>query len=187
MTSGKWHYYDEKERRTFQDPEGILNKIGLNEDHTLIDIGCGQGFFTLPAARIVGPRGKNFAIDSNPEAVLLLKKKATEAGLNNIFLAVQEAEAGPVCDRCADFVFLGIVLHDFRDPLKVLQNAVKMLKPGGKLINLDWKKETMDKGPPVEKRFDEMKAVTLMLKAGLNIQKMENCGQYTYLITAELV
>ena len=53
-----WHFYDETERRTWQNPEEILTAIGLKAGQTLIDIGCGEGFFTLPAARIVGPNGR---------------------------------------------------------------------------------------------------------------------------------
>lgn len=184
MSAHKWHYYDENQRRTWQNPEEILIHIGLKTGQTLIDIGCGEGFFSLPAARQVGPQGLVHAIDSNPESMALLKQKAAQEGLKNIHLRVQEAEAGPVCLGCADFVFLGIVLHDFRDPLMALQNARRMLKASGRLVNLDWKKEPMTKGPPLEIRFDQSTAAGLMRKAGLEVQKSEEYGPYTYLITA---
>ncbi len=186
MSAHKWHYYDENQRRSWQNPEAILNHIGLKAGQTLIDIGCGQGFFSLPAARQVGPQGLVHAIDSNPEAMALLKQRAAQEGLKNIHLTVREAEAGPVCQGCADFIFFGIVLHDFRDPLTVLQNARQMLKTSGRLINLDWKKEPMSLGPPLEIRFDPGMAASLMRKAGLEIHKTEEYGPYTYLITAVL-
>jgi len=49
-------------------------------------------------------------------------------------------------------------LHDFSDPLKVLLNARKMIKPSGRLINLDWKKEPLKFGPPLQIKFSEEKA-----------------------------
>jgi ubiquinone/menaquinone biosynthesis C-methylase UbiE len=186
MSGHKWHFYDETERRTWQNPEEILMGIGLKAGHTFIDIGCGEGFFSLPAARIVGPTGRVYAIDSSSESMDLLKQKAAAEGLNNISLTVQEAETSIVCQGCADFIFMGIVLHDFHDPHKVLLNAHQMLKPTGKLINLDWKKEPMKLGPPLEKRFDVAAASAMLLKAGFSIQKSENSGPYTYLVTAIL-
>jgi ubiquinone/menaquinone biosynthesis C-methylase UbiE len=181
-----WHYYDETERRTWQNPEEILKAIGLNVGQTFIDIGCGEGFFTLPAARIVGQNGRVYAIDTNPQSMAKLQKKAAEAGLDNAFLTVKEAESSMVCEACADFIFFGIVLHDFREPDKVLLNARQMLKPGGLLINLDWKKETMKLGPPLEKRFDFDTASTLLRKAGFSVEKSENWGPYNYLMTARI-
>jgi ubiquinone/menaquinone biosynthesis C-methylase UbiE len=184
LSGHKWHFYDETERRTWQNPEEILQNSGVQAGQTLIDIGCGEGFFTLPAARIVGPRGQVYAIDSSSESMEVLKQKATAENLKNIHLTVNEAESSLVCEGCADWVFMGIVLHDFQDPEQVLRNAHKMLKTGGRLINLDWKKEAMKLGPPLEKRFDIPKATSLLKKAGFRIEKSENCGPYNYVITA---
>jgi ubiquinone/menaquinone biosynthesis C-methylase UbiE len=184
MGGHKWHYYDETERRTWQNPEEILRHTGLQAGQTLVDIGCGEGFFTLPAARLAGPDGLVYGIDSNPEAMDLLKQKAAVEGLQNIRLTVKEAEEALICEGCADLTFLGLVLHDFRDAVQVLQNARKMLKPGGHLINLDWQKAPMEMGPPLEKRFDNATASGLLQKAGFTIQTSQNWGQYTYLIIA---
>jgi len=184
LTGHKWHFYDETERRGWQNPEEILLEIGLQAGQTLVDIGCGEGFFTLPAARIVGPQGRIHAIDSSSESMAVLKQKAQAAGLNNIQLTVKEAEVSVLCTACADFIFLGIVLHDFYDPAKVLLNACQMLKPQGRLANLDWKKEPMKLGPPVEKRFEVAAASALLRQAGFKVEKSQDCGPYTYLIIA---
>jgi ubiquinone/menaquinone biosynthesis C-methylase UbiE len=184
MSGHKWHFYDETERRTWQNPEEILAEIGLKSGQTLIDIGCGEGFFTLSAARLVGSQGRVYAIDSSSESMERLRQRAAQGGLNNIQLTVKEAEESLICDGCADFIFLGIVLHDFRDPERVLSNALKMLKPAGRLINLDWKKEPMKLGPPLEKRFDIETASAMLRRAGFKVEKSQNCGPYTYLIKA---
>ena len=59
-----WHYFDEDRRRKWQNPEDILREIGLETGMTFLDIGCGNGFFTLPAARMVGPAGQVYGLDS---------------------------------------------------------------------------------------------------------------------------
>jgi ubiquinone/menaquinone biosynthesis C-methylase UbiE len=179
-----WSYHDETARRKWQEPEAILSEIGLRTEFTFVDVGCGQGFFALPAARIVGGDGKVYATDSNAEAINLLKAKAVEQGLTNILASAGEAEDYVLCRGTADIVFFGIVLHDFHDPSEVLKNARKMLKPTGSLVNLDWKKEHFEIGPPFEKRFDEEKAAALITAAGFSIASVKDSGPHHYMIIA---
>jgi ubiquinone/menaquinone biosynthesis C-methylase UbiE len=179
-----WHYIDETQRRQWQDPEAILKKIGLAPGYTFMDIGCGSGFFTLPAARITGTKGKVYGLDSQSSSLDEIRKKAKAEGLKNIELKAATAEETIICHACADIVFLGIVLHDFQDPARVLMNARLMIKPRGILANLDWKKVDMNFGPPLSKRFDEAAASRLIEGAGFQIESTEDSGQYHYLITA---
>lgn len=152
---------------------------------TFVDIGCGNGFFALPAARIVGETGKVYGLDVDAEFISELKEKATKEGLTNLSLMVGEAEEEILCEGCADIVFFGIDLHDFKDPAKVLENARRMLKSDGLLVDLDWKKEPMDIGPPLHIRFSEEEASNLIETAGFKIESMKEAGGYHYLITAK--
>ena len=149
-----------------------------------MDIGCGQGYFTLPAARIIGSTGKVYGLDINETGIQELRKKATDEGLNNLELISGAAEEVLICMDCADIVFFGIVLHDFKNPSKVLEKARKMIKPDGRLVNLDWKKVNMGFGPPVAKRFDEETASGLIESSEFKIESVNDSGQYHYLITA---
>ena len=179
-----WHHVDETQRRQWQNPEAVLTEIGLKPGDTFADIGCGAGFFTLPAARIVGPKGKIFGLDSQKSSIEEIIKKATAEGLTNLELKTGTAEETLLCRACADIVFFGIVLHDFQDPARVLGNAIQMLKPVGKLINLDWKKIDMKFGPPFSRRFDENTASQMIKQAGFRIESIKDSGQYHYLIVA---
>jgi ubiquinone/menaquinone biosynthesis C-methylase UbiE len=178
------HHANDTERRTWQSPESILADIGLTAGLTFMDIGCGGGFFTLPAARIVGENGKVYGIDTNAEAVNELGELAEKEGLHNLKLTVGRAEEMVLCDSCADIIFFGTVLHDFEDALKVLKNARKMLSPTGRIINLDWKKIPMELGPPLSKRFSEEKATHLIEASGLSVVTTQDIGLYHYLIIA---
>jgi ubiquinone/menaquinone biosynthesis C-methylase UbiE len=95
----------------------------------------------------VGSGGKVFAVDIDEEAISILKERA-EKGELNIEAEVGFAEETIFCESCADIVFFGIVLHDFRDQGKVLINSKKMLKKKGKLVNVDFKEKPMSKGHP---------------------------------------
>ena len=175
-------FHDEKERRKWQNPEAILRDIGLSSGFTFIDVGCGDGFFSLPAARLVGKNGRVYALDADDYAIDRLDKKAAIEGLTNLRSKVGEAERTLLCEGCADIVFFGIVLHDFNDPVKVLTNAKRMLKATGRLIDLDWKKEPMELGPPLEIRFSEEEAVRLIESVGLKIDAVKESGPFHYVI-----
>lgn len=175
---------DDPERRRWQDPEAILAGIGLKPGLTFVDVGCGGGFFTLPAARTAGEKGVVHGLDIDAGLIKELQEMAAREDLQNLKLTVGRAEDAVLCLECADIIFFGTVLHDFADPAAVLRNAAKMVKPSGKLVNLDWKKEVMAIGPPVQKRFAPEHAVSLIEAAGFRIETIKDSGPYHYLIIA---
>ena len=178
------HSYNEAERRQWQEPEPILQKIGLKPGMVFMDIGCGDGFFALPAARIAGPDGAVHGVDANAESLYDLRLKAEKEGLTNITLVISNAEEYRLCQGCADIVFFGNCLHDFNEPDKVLANAKSIIKPGGIIADLDWKKKPTTRGPPQEIRFDEQKATALFTDAGLKVESITDSGQDHYLLIA---
>jgi len=173
----------EATRRSWYNPEAILQDVRAGM--VFMDICCGDGFFSILAAKKVGANGKVYAVDTDASAIEKLKQKANAEGLENIIAKVGEAEDTVFCTQCADFVFYSMDLHDFNDPAKVLQNAKQMIKPNGRLIDLDWKKIEMPFGPPVAIRFSEEKAAGLMRSAGFTVAEVKEVGPYHYLLTAQ--
>ncbi len=177
-------YHNEEERRKWQNPESILATARVQAGDIFIDLGCGFGFFALPAAKIVGSKGLVCGIDIDREALEKLQESAKEAGLHNIEVKEGRAEEVALCNHCADVAFIGIALHDFEDPLTVLKNAKNALKSNGRLVNVDWKKKSMPIGPPLEIRFDENQASSLISKAGFTVESVGDVGPYHYMIVA---
>lgn len=156
----------------------------MKEGSTFIDVGCGNGFFSLPAARIVGKHGRVYGVDVSSDVITELKAEAKREGVKNLILRVGRAEETIFCNACADIVFYGVVLHDFKDPNRALVNARKMVKQDGRLINLDWRKEPMPIGPPLSIRFDEDMASRLIAQAGFRVTGIKQVLPYSYLIVA---
>lgn len=185
MTKG-WRSVPDSERRKWQDPDAVLAEIGVKAGLTFVDVGCGDGYFALPAARLVGGAGRVYGVDVDAGAIDRLAEKAAAEGLTNLTLKAGKAEDTVLCASCADIVFFGIDLHDFQDPRKALSNARVMLKPVGRLIDLDWKKMRQDFGPPYDVRFTEQEASRLIESAGFKVDSVKNAGPYHYLIVARL-
>ena len=188
MSHGWGKDYNHAERVLWQNAEQILSEIGLQPGATLADIGCGDGFFSLPAAKMVGDTGLIYALDASPEAISSLKEKVAAAGLKNIRTFIADAERTVVCDRCADVVLMANVLHDFEHPLLVLANAIKILKPGGILADLDWRKEAQQiHGPPLAKRLSQDDASAILKEAGFIVVKSSLSGPFHYLLLAKAI
>lgn len=177
-------FFNDPARRQWQDPEAILKNIGVKTGITFADIGCGGGFFALPAARMVGKEGKVYGVDANPASIASLREQAIMERLKNLFPTHGLAEETVLCRHCADIVFFGMALHDFKDPALALKNARLTIKPNGRLINLDWKKDAHSFGPPAHIRFDVAKASGLIESADFIIESVKDSGPYHYIITA---
>jgi ubiquinone/menaquinone biosynthesis C-methylase UbiE len=150
-----------------------------------VDVGCGNGFFSLLAAEIVGEKGQVFAVDIDAGAIEKLKSEAAIRGLFNIQAMIGPAEEVVFCEGCADIVFFSMVLHDFADPIQVLKNARSMVKQKGKMVNLDWKKMPMPFGPPERIRFSEEKASELVRQAGFTVDSVREVGPYHYIMVGK--
>lgn len=178
---------DEATRRSWYNPEQILQDAGLKSGMVFMDIGSADGFFTVLAAKIVGEKGKVYAIDINSDTIKTLQNNVDKAGLKNVQAMAGAAEKTVICKECTDIVFFSMCLHDFQDPAKVLLNARKMIKPDGVLVNLDWEKQQDSElvGPPMEIRFSKKKASSLIETAGFKCISSRQIGPYHYVLTCK--
>lgn len=182
---GQGFHYDEMTRRKILSPEEILSRVGLRDGMTFADIGCNDGFFTIPATRVVGAAAV-YAVDVDTKSIERLQEKARVSNLKNIHTLVQEAETTIFCKRCVDMIFFGTVMHDFQNPLKVLENAKEMLTLGGKVVNLDWKKIQTEMGPPIEIRLSEEDTKALVEHSGLKVVETIDLSENFYITIATL-
>ena len=162
----------------------MLSKLGLKPGGVFLDVGCGDGFFAIPAAIEVGPKGLVYGVDASPEALDSLKSHAANEGLSNIRLLFADATEAEICRACVDVALMANVLHDFNYPLKVLSQVRTALKPGGMLAVLDWKKSPMLHGPSPAKRLDVSQATDLIQKAGFEVTNVGESGRFHYFILA---
>jgi ubiquinone/menaquinone biosynthesis C-methylase UbiE len=175
---------DEKTRRSWYNPEDILQATGLEEGMTFVDVGCADGFFTFLAAKMVGETGQVYAVDIDKAAIDRLNARAKAEGFKNIKAVAGRAEDTVFCKNCADVVFFGMVLHDFEQIIKVLHNAQLMLDLDGVVADLDWKKIDIPFGPPLDVKFNPIYVIEQMQSAGIMGEQTFDVGPYHYLVLA---
>jgi ubiquinone/menaquinone biosynthesis C-methylase UbiE len=152
-----------EERRSKIQPEIVLRDAGLKDGDVFADIGCGPGFFTMPASAIVGPSGKVYAIDTEIKMLKELEKGALPV---NVVPVRSEENKIPLGSEAIDFALLAYVLHETEDKVLFLREIMRILKKDGVFLVLDWKKKKEDEGPPIEERLSERDVVRLLRDAG---------------------
>lgn len=178
-------YLDSEERRSYLDPPAILRAFAVRAGMRLADVGSGTGFFALPAAAIVGPKGRVFAVDLSAEMLEDLRGKLRRAPERNVEAVRSTEDRIPLPDASVDFVLMACVLHELDGPATLLE-ARRILGPGGRLGIVDWKKEETEFGPPKAHRLDEDEARAVLSDAGFEPLRTFEAGAHHYGIEARV-
>jgi len=126
-----WWY---KFKDLFHNPRERIEKLPLKEGMTVVDYGCGPGRYTLPTAKLVGQRGKVFALDIHPLAISIVDKEAIKQGLKNIKATLLDSYDTGIQETSVDIVLLLDTIHHVSDRDALLKEIHRILKPDGLLF-----------------------------------------------------
>jgi ubiquinone/menaquinone biosynthesis C-methylase UbiE len=178
------HKLDNEERRRSLPPHETLRRLGLREGEVVADVGCGIGYFSLPAAEIVGRRGLVYALDTSDEMLSELRARLENAAVRNVEPRKSGETSLGLPPDSVGFVFLSNVLHEV-DGLEVfLTDVLRILKPAGRIAVLEWKKIPMDEGPPLEHRFSVEEVQAALERAGFVEPAQLEVNRQLYGVTA---
>ncbi|WP_377891050.1 class I SAM-dependent methyltransferase [Alkalihalobacillus sp. R86527] len=143
-------------RKEIISPEQVISTLQLKETDHVADLGAGNGYFTLPLAEA---GEKVYAVDIEKQMLDLLRNRARE--LDNIDYIVSDLENIHLPDHVVDKAIAAFVIHEVPDLTKAFAEFKRIIKPGHRLLVLEWEKIEMDMGPPVHERMssEEMKEV----------------------------
>ncbi len=178
-------HLDSAERQSYLDAPSILRAFHLAAGMRVADVGSGTGFFALPAADLVGPKGRVFAVDLAPEMLEDLEAKLRMEPKANLEALRSTEDRIPLPDASVDFVLMACVLHELDGPGTLIE-ARRVLVRGGRLGIVDWKKEDMEFGPPKDHRLDEREAEAVLSDAGFTPVRTFEAGAYHYGIEARV-
>ena len=120
-------------RRRFDDPFKTLKAAGLKPGQRVLEVGCGPGFFTIPAANIVGNKGIVHAVDIHPRAVKRVQNKIKRAGIKNVRPMLANASNTGLEEQSIDLTFMFGLPYIADGQENVVSEIHRILKPGGVL------------------------------------------------------
>ena len=172
MGVGGAGWLDRSERETEEHPDEALDAIGIKPGMVVANVGAGTGYMTLRMARRVGPSGKVYANDVQPEMLRRLRENAAKAKLTNIetVLGTESDPKLPLGEL--DLILLVDVYHEFSQPQKMLRRMREELKSPGRLVLLEYRKE--DPAIPIrlEHKMSELEVKTEVEAEGFHLDRV---------------
>jgi ubiquinone/menaquinone biosynthesis C-methylase UbiE len=166
----------------FVNPANLIAYSGVTQGSTVADLGCGGGFYTIPAAKAVGGSGCVYAVDILEDKLSATVSAAKQEGLKNVIVrkADLEKNISEIDEASCDLVILASILHEIGSIQPLIQNAYRLLKTGGKILAVEWKKEASPLGPVMERRILQQDLEKTFQSIGLRKEKDIPADTYHY-------
>jgi len=172
------------DRDAYQRPDQIMDALLIGEGSTVADLGAGGGWFTVRLARRVGPNGRVYAEDIQPEMIGAIERRVEREGLQKVVKTVLGTPTDPkIPPGSLDAVLIVDAYHEMEQPVTLLRNLAKSLKPTGVIGIVNYKKDGAGPGPKLEERVDADQVIRDARAAGLELRKREHFLRYQYLLT----
>jgi predicted methyltransferase len=158
----------------------VMDLLGITPGKTVADLGAGSGWFTVRAARRVGPQGAVFAEEINPKAIDYIDQRAAKEKLPNIRTVLGTPDDPKLPTKAVDAVLLLKVYHEIAHPIPVMKLLRASLKPGGKVGIIDRNGNGTDHGLDRDVVEREMREAGFKLASHYDFTKAD--GQDYFLI-----
>jgi precorrin-6B methylase 2 len=137
-------WLERPEREQEEEPSKLVDALQLKPGDVAADIGAGSGYLTFRLSERVGPKGKVFAVDIQPEMLKLIRQRMQARGVTNV-----EPVQGTITDPklpagAVDLILMVDVYHEFSHPWEMTGALLRALKPGGRLVFVEYRLEDPD-------------------------------------------
>lgn len=162
---------EEEERLTL-----LVRSLKLKDGDVVADIGAGSGVISFLMAEQVLPSGRIMAVDVQDEMLNRLKQRASEVGLTNV-IPVKGTQTSPnLKDESIDVALMVDVYHEFEFPFEMMQSISKAMKPGGRVVLVEYRKEDPTVQIKLVHKMTQKQAKKEVEQPGLNLKWKETIG-----------
>lgn len=144
--TGDLSIFDSPGREQKLQIDRVMDILGITPGKSVADIGAGSGWFTVRAARRIGPTGIVYAVDINPEAIHYIEGRVHKESLANVKTILSKSDDPLLPAEAVDSVLVLKTYHEIADPIQLLKNLRPALKPGARLGIIDRKGNGTDHG-----------------------------------------
>lgn len=172
------------DRDAWQQPEQVMDALGIADGARVADLGAGGGYFTIRLARRVGPNGRVYAEDVQDEMLGSIERRIKREQITHVE-TVKGTFDDPRLPTGLDAVLIVDTFNAFEKPVAVLQRVRESLKTGGRVGIIEYTKDGHGPGPAMEDRIDPEVVITAARAAGLRLAKRETFLRYQYMLVFE--
>lgn len=171
----------------FLDPDAIIAQLDIKNGMVAADFGCGPGYFSLPFAKKIGKDGRLYSLDVLPQALETVAGRAKNAGILNIVTSrvnLEKENGSRLESDSVDWVILKDIL--FRNNKKdiIVGEVYRVLKPGGKVVFVEWNSKESSIGPEKNLRVPRDEAEKLFREEKFIVDKDVDAGEFHYSFVA---
>ena len=172
------------DREAWQKPDKVMDALHIAEGTTVADIGAGGGWFTMRLARRVGPNGRVYAVDIQRLMIEAISRRMQREGLNGIVVPVLGEDTDPKLPPNArpDAVLLVEAIPEMQDPVLMLKNIARTLKPQGRIGIIDYREGDGGPGPDAGERVPPSLVIAQAATAGLKLVEEHTFLPYQYFL-----
>jgi ubiquinone/menaquinone biosynthesis C-methylase UbiE len=169
-------------RDAYQKPQEVVTALNIEEGEVIADIGAGSGYFTVRLARPVGEKGRVYAVDVSPDMILHLNRRVRDLNPRNVVTMLCAPDDPLLADASINRFFICDTWHHIKGHTNYLALLKRMIKPGGQVIMIDFKKAKTPVGPPMELRIDRDDLVREMDANGFQLAAEHTFLEYQYFL-----
>lgn len=173
---------EDPERDAWQQPDAVLESLAIRPGDDVADLGAGSGYFTMRLAEAVAPGGTVYAVDVDAHMLEQIERYAQEAQLDNVQTVLADPDNPKLGSSSVDLIFLCNTLHHISDRSKYYPLLAQALKPGGRLVIIDFQKRKLPVGPDMERKLDKKDVIRELQAAGFRLEKEFRFLQYQYFL-----
>lgn len=175
-------WLERPERASEENPDRMVELLELRKGDHVADIGAGTGYISWRMAQRVGPEGKVYAVDIQPEMLELLEAQMKKRGLKNVVPVLGGVSDPKLPPASIDLAIMVDVYHELEQPAEMLENIFKALKPGGRIAFVEYRAE--DPNVPIKNvhKMSEAQVKKEAAAAGLQWEKTYSDLPWQHLI-----
>jgi ubiquinone/menaquinone biosynthesis C-methylase UbiE len=177
--------FESPERDAWQKPDKVVKALDLKPGETVVDIGAGTGYFTRRFAAAVAPTGRAIGLDVEPAMVEYMRKDARTHKLSNYEPRLVKPDDAELAPASVDVIFLCDAYHHIDNRVGYFHRLIPALKPGGRVVIVDFFKRPLPVGPPPPHKISLTQVKEEMGKAGYKLTRTYGFLPYQYFVQFE--
>ena len=176
--------FERDEREVYNQRHAVVKELQLRPSSDIADIGAGTGFYSLLFAKAVGATGNVFAVDITEDFILNINLRAKEQNLRNIHAVLSKQKDTLLAPQSIDMAFVCATYHHFEYPHTMLASIHRALRPGGKLVIIDFRKQSGLSSAWVMShvRSDKQTVIKEIEQAGFQFESESNLLKSNYFL-----